>query len=74
MAVVRDGDPLAVELGDGRLLQAPLRGYPRRQSASLSQRSRVELTPMGVHGPAIDEDIGIASILRGQKAPGARAP
>jgi hypothetical protein len=27
--------------------------------------------PMGIHWPAIDEDISIASILRGEKAPGA---
>jgi hypothetical protein len=30
--------------------------------------------PMGIHWPDIDEDISIASILRGQKAPGAKAP
>jgi hypothetical protein len=34
----------------------------------------VELMPMGIHWPAIDEDISVASILRGEKAPGARAP
>jgi len=29
--------------------------------------------PMGIHWPDIDEDISVASILRGQKAPGAQA-
>jgi hypothetical protein len=27
--------------------------------------------PMGLHWPEIDEDISVASILRGEKAPGA---
>jgi hypothetical protein len=29
---------------------------------------------MGMHWPEIDEDISVASMLRGAKAPGARAP
>jgi hypothetical protein len=29
---------------------------------------------MGMHWPEIDEDISIASMLRGEKAPGAKPP
>jgi hypothetical protein len=29
---------------------------------------------MGMHWPEIDEDIGVASMLRGAKASGARPP
>ena len=65
---------LAVTLGDGRVLQAPLWWYPRLLGASAAQRNHVELSPMGIHWPDIDEDISVASILRGQKAPGARTP
>jgi hypothetical protein len=56
------------------MLRAPLWWYPRLQNATAQARARVELSPLGVHWPEIDEDISIASILRGQKAPGARAP
>ena len=28
--------------------------------------------PMGLHWPELDEDISIASMLRGEKAPGAK--
>jgi hypothetical protein len=70
--VVCDAEHLAVKLRDGRILQAPLWWYPRLQVASAAQRSHVEFMPMGIHWPDIDEDISIASILRGQKAPGAK--
>jgi hypothetical protein len=69
-----DATHLSVALRDGRALQAPLWWYPRLQKASPRERSHVELMPMGIHWPDIDEDISIASILRGEKAPGARAP
>jgi hypothetical protein len=72
--VVCGAEHIAVTLGDGRVLQAPLWWYPRLQAASPAQRENVELMPMGIHWPGIDEDISIASILRGQKAPGARKP
>jgi hypothetical protein len=69
-----DDNSLTVKLYDGRVLRAPLWWYPRLANATAKARARVELSPMGVHWPDIDEDISIASILRGQKAPGAKAP
>jgi hypothetical protein len=74
IAAVCDDAHLTVRLQDGRVLRSPLWWYPRLQNASPSQREVVELMPMGIHWPDIDEDISIASILRGAKAPGARAP
>jgi hypothetical protein len=65
---------LTVTLADGRVLQAPLWWYPRLLKAPSSALREVELTPMGMHWPQIDEDISVASMLRGQKAPGAKAP
>ena len=64
---------LNVTLNDGRVLRAPLWWYPRLYSASPTERANVETSPFGVHWPGIDEDISVASILRGQKAPGAKA-
>jgi hypothetical protein len=66
-----DRDYLHVTLADGRALRAPLWWYPRLLKASAEQRTHTELMPMGIHWPEIDEDISIASILRGAKAPGA---
>jgi hypothetical protein len=69
-----DGEFLHVTLADGRALSAPLWWYPRLAGSSAEARAVIELMPMGLHWPEIDEDVSIASILRGQKAPGAREP
>ena len=69
-----DSDFLNVVLADARTLRVPLWWYPRLLKATSAARSDVELMPMGIHWPQIDEDISIASMLRGQKAPGARPP
>lgn len=66
-----DAEHLHVTLADGRKLSAPLWWYPRLAGADAASRNQIELMPMGMHWPAIDEDISIASILRGQRAPGA---
>ena len=69
-----DAQTLTVTLADGRSVTTPLWWYPRLLNASPVARVRIELTPMGVHWPEIDEDISVASMLRGAKAPGARPP
>ncbi len=63
---------LNVTLADGRVLRAPLWWYPRLLAASADQRAAIETSPLGVHWPAIDEDVSVAGILRGWKAPGAK--
>jgi hypothetical protein len=69
-----EAEHLEVVLADGRVLQTPLWWYPRLARANSAERAAIELTPMGVHWPIVDEDISIASMLRGQKAPGAVPP
>ena len=69
-----DAKTLTVTLADGRSVATPLWWYPRLLKASPGARARIELMPMGMHWPQIDEDISVASMLRGAKAPGARPP
>ena len=69
-----DDRHLIVTLADGRVLRAPLWWYPRLLSATPDRRAVIELSQLGVHWPEIDEDISVASILRGLKAPGATEP
>ena len=69
-----DGDYLIVTLLDGRRLSAPLWWYPRLLAATPMQRGLIRLMPLGMHWPEIDEDISVASMLRGQRAPGAKPP
>jgi hypothetical protein len=74
VAVECDSSDLHVTLADGRVLRAPLWWYPRLLAARPAERAVVELMPLGIHWPELDEDISIASILRGEKAPGATKP
>jgi hypothetical protein len=69
-----DDNHLIVTLADGRVLRAPLWWYPRLLAASPNRRAVIDLSPLGVHWPEIDEDISVASILRGAKAPGPKEP
>jgi len=74
IAAEGDDNHLIVTLADGRVLRAPLWWYPRLLAASPNRRAVIELSPLGVHWPEIDEDISVASILRGAKTPGAKEP
>jgi len=67
VSVALTADELVVTLADGRKI--PLAWYPRLRDASAAVRGRFDLMPMGIHWPELDEDLGIAGMLRGR--PGA---
>ncbi len=60
-------DALVVELRDGRVVSVPVGWYPRLAAATLSERRRWELIGpgIGIHWPAIDEDISVEALLQG---------
>lgn len=60
-------EDLVVTLADGRKIATPLAWYPRLLTATSAQRENYELMPMGIHWPDIDEDLGIAGMLRGRR-------
>lgn len=64
-------DELTVHLVDGRRVSAPLVWYPRLLRATTDQRNDWELIGEGegIHWPQIDEDLSVAGILRGTRAP-----
>jgi hypothetical protein len=59
---------LVVTLMDGRRIATPIDWYPRLVNASPAQRSNYEIMPMGIHWPDLDEDLGIAGMLKGRRA------
>jgi hypothetical protein len=60
-------DRLTVILADGRELSAPLAWFPRLLEATDAQRRKGRLIGrgLGIHWPDVDEDISVASLLRG---------
>jgi hypothetical protein len=59
---------LVVTLIDGRRIATPLDWYPRLQRASVDERARYEIMPMGIHWPLLDEDLSIAGMLKGRRS------
>jgi hypothetical protein len=55
-----------VELSDGRTIGVPLAWFPRLAKASPAARNAVEISPMGLHWDALDEDISIEGLLAGR--------
>jgi hypothetical protein len=56
-----------VALHDGRAISTPLVCYPRLHEASPADRALLEWPASGtrIHWPLLDEDLGIAGMLRG---------
>ena len=64
-----DDEKLWIELSDGRLLGVPLGFFPRLLHAALDERNRLEISGGGrsLHWDHLDEDIGVAGLLAGQR-------
>lgn len=61
-------DTLTVELLDGRSISVPLAWYPRLVHGTPEERSNWRLVGQGVgiHWPALDEDISVENLLAGR--------
>ncbi len=64
-----DEHTMWVELSDGRTLGVPLAWFPRLLRATPAEREQVELSRVGLHWEAMDEDISIAGLLAGRGGP-----
>ena len=60
-----DDHTMWVELSDGRTLGVPLAWFPRLLRATPAERAAVELSRVGLHWEALDEDISVAGLLAG---------
>jgi hypothetical protein len=56
-----------VDLTDGRTLGVPLAWFPRLLHATPVERAQVELSRVGLHWEAINEDISLTSLLLGRR-------
>jgi hypothetical protein len=64
-----DEHTMWLDLADGRTLGVPLAWFPRLLRATPVQRQQVELSRVGLHWEALDEDIAIANLLSGHAQP-----
>ena len=62
---------LIVQLADGRTIIVPLSWYPRLFNATPEQRAEYRIIGDGeyINWPQIDEDLTVAGLLRGTRAP-----
>lgn len=65
---------LIVRLENGAALVTPLWWYPPLLATTPAQRNELELSPYGVHWPALDEDLSVEGMLKGLKYPDAKPP
>jgi len=65
MRVRFDEDSMWVELTDGRTLGVPLAWFPRLLRATPAERKQVEISRVGLHWEALDEDISVSALLAG---------
>ena len=61
-----DADTMWMELTDGRTVGVPLAWFPRLLHGSPEQRENYELSRLGMHWEALDEDISVEGILAGR--------
>jgi hypothetical protein len=61
-----DEHTMWVSLTDGRVLDVPLAQFPRLLRATPAERQQVELSRVGLHWEAVDEDLSIAGLLAGR--------
>lgn len=66
--VAVNDDTLSVELGDGRIVSAPLAWYPRLVHAIAEERTGWRLIGrgQGIHWQDLDEDISVEGLLAGR--------
>jgi hypothetical protein len=58
---------LVVTPVDGRKIATPLAWYPRLERTTRAERLGYEIMPLGIHRPALDEDLSIAGMLQGRR-------
>jgi len=70
LSVHATDDALTVDLADGRTITVPLAWFPRLLHGTAAERSNWRLigSGQGIHWPALDEDISVASLLAGRRS------
>lgn len=63
LAKYADGE-IFVKMESGTEFSFLCSSYPRLAAANDKQRANMELSPLGIHWPDVDEDLSIRGLLR----------
>lgn len=55
----------SVRIETGRVLTFPAQVNPRLENTADAALNEIELSPFGIHWPALDEDLSFEGIMRG---------
>ena len=55
---------IIILMDSGYEFSFPCEAYPKLAEATDDQRANIELSPLGLHWPDIDEDLSIRGLLR----------
>jgi len=56
---------IEIEMASGIVLSFPVNDNPRLAKGSSAQLRNVEVSPLGLHWPDLDEDLSFEGLLRG---------
>jgi len=56
---------VVVQMTSGVEIRFPVAGNPRLAKGTPSQLNRIEVSPFGLHWPALDEDLSFRGLLAG---------
>ena len=63
-AAFRDGH-IIVRMASGTEIRFPVAGNPRLSKGTEAQLNHIEISPLGLHWPELDEDLSLRGILAG---------
>jgi hypothetical protein len=63
-AVFRDGE-IIIAMESGTEIRFPFEENPRLARGTVEQLNHIELSPLGVHWPDLDEDLSFRGLLAG---------
>ena len=63
-AVFRDGQ-IVIAMESGKEIRFPVAENPRLAHGTAEQLSKIEISPYGLHWPALDEDLSFRGLLAG---------
>jgi hypothetical protein len=63
-AVYRDGQVI-LAFASGKEIRFPVSDNPRLANGTDAQLNRIEISPLGIHWPDLDEDLSFEGLLKG---------